>query len=222
MCTFWKGNIEFDMPQETFARHEFIRGRVILSLKKPIKARGFYINLVGMELVRDGEDETWNTFFHNTIHHSGDGLFSSGEYEFEIEVPNEAMHGMSLRPRKPEGALKEILIATAPRRQIEWHIIARLDIPMGLDISEKKRIYFKRTGDETGDYVEPGFKDHHQKRTAISQRRSQIAKGMKDTPGDEVYGEEVRFCPQCETPYHPEKGQRQCNIYGSYLPKNEK
>ena len=226
MCAFWKGSMELDMPQNTFALHEFIKGNVILKLKKPIKARGLFISLEGKEMVvTDGfHDEKprreWQIFCDKTSSLGGHMVYSSGEYEFKMEVPLEASRGLRKTRGKAGKILKTMGGFVGTPGIIEWHITARLDIPMGIDLSKKKQIFFRRTGDVPKKYEEGEFKHLSRAPASIGGRRRQLAVGMKDTPGDQVYGEGVGLCPQCESPYLKKKKEKQCDVCGTYLPES--
>ena len=145
MCAFRKGSMKIDMPRNTFALHEYIKGAVILRLKKPIKARGLSIHLEGKEMVytegaydKDPVRE-WQIFCDITVPLGGDRLYSSGEYEFNIDIPNEASHGLKKTIGKAGKALKTVGGIVGTPGTIEWHVIARLDIPLGIDLTKKKQ-----------------------------------------------------------------------------------
>jgi hypothetical protein len=66
-----------------------------------------------------------------------------GEYHFEIKIPADIL-GMG--PQMPEGRLGQVLkvvqtaaamTGTISRRRLQWYLLAKLDVPGGLDISKK-------------------------------------------------------------------------------------
>jgi len=66
-----------------------------------------------------------------------------GEYHFEIKIPADIL-GMG--PQAPEGKLGQVLkvgqtvaaiTGAIPRRRLQWYLLAKLDIPGGLDINKK-------------------------------------------------------------------------------------
>jgi hypothetical protein len=66
-----------------------------------------------------------------------------GEYRFEIKIPADIL---GIGPQRPEGTLGQPLkvaqtVATltgaTPRRRLQWYLLAKLDIPGGLDVSKK-------------------------------------------------------------------------------------
>ena len=223
MCAFWTGSMELDMPQSTFALHEYITGTVILRLRKPIKARGLSVRLEGKEMVftEGSYDEEpvreWKIFCEITVPLGGHMIYSSGEYEFKIDIPNEASHGLSKSRGRAGKILKTVGGIVGTPGIIEWHIAARLDIPMGIDLAKKKQIFFRQTGDVPKKYEEGEFRHLTRAPASIGGRRRQIAMKMKDVPGDQVYGEGVGLCPPCDSPYLKKKKEKQCDVCGEYL-----
>ena len=66
-----------------------------------------------------------------------------GEYRFEMKIPADIL---GIGPQAPEGKLGQVLkvgqtvaaiTGAIPRRRLQWHLLAKLDIPGGLDISKK-------------------------------------------------------------------------------------
>jgi hypothetical protein len=76
----------------------------------------------------------------------GEKEYSQGrEYRFEIKIPADTL---SMRPQisEVEGKLGQVLkvaqtaaamTGTIPFQRIKWYLLAKLDIPGGLDISKK-------------------------------------------------------------------------------------
>jgi len=74
----------------------------------------------------------------------GEKEYTEGrEYRFEIKIPADIL-GMG--PQTPEGKLGQVLkvgqtvaaiTGAIPRRRLQWYLMAKLDIPGGLDISKK-------------------------------------------------------------------------------------
>jgi len=65
------------------------------------------------------------------------------EYRFEMKIPADIL-GMG--PQTPEGALGQVvkvgqtvaaITGAVPRRRLQWYLLAKLDIPGGLDVSKK-------------------------------------------------------------------------------------
>lgn len=225
MCTFWKGSLELDMPQNTFALHEYIKGKVILKLKKPIKARGLSVRLEGKEMVftEGSYDEDpvreWQIFCEITVPLGGHMVYSSGEYEFKFEVPNEAARGVGKARGTAGKVLKSVGGFVGAPGVVDWHLFARLDVPMGIDLTDKKSIYFRMTGDVPKKSAQEELREASRFSSRFAGRRQIVIK-QQDVPGDEVYGEGVGLCPQCDSPYLKKKKEKQCSVCGTFLPES--
>ena len=66
-----------------------------------------------------------------------------GEYHFEIKIPGDILR---MGPQAPGGKFGQVLMVgqtvgaitgAIPRRRLQWYLLAKLDIPGGLDISKK-------------------------------------------------------------------------------------
>ena len=74
----------------------------------------------------------------------GEREYSEGrEYQFQIGIPADIL---GAGPQMPEGALGQVvkvaqtlgtITGATPRRRLQWYLLAKLDIPGGLDISKK-------------------------------------------------------------------------------------
>ena len=70
--------------------------------------------------------------------------YSEGrEYRFEIKIPADIL---GKTPQMPEGKLGEVLkvgqtiaaiTGAIPDQRLQWYLLAKLDIPGGLDVSKK-------------------------------------------------------------------------------------
>jgi len=74
----------------------------------------------------------------------GEREYSEGrEYHFEMKIPADIL---GTGPQMPEGALGQVvkvgqtiaaITGATPRRRLQWYLLAKLDVPGGLDISKK-------------------------------------------------------------------------------------
>jgi len=153
---FGKGKINIVIPKAHFAPGDTISGNVALTLKKPLKAREVSISLIGEQKTTQrkgmmGSQNTSTTTQRMRIYdfkHQLDSEkeYSQGqEYRFEIKIPADIL---SAKPQMPElgGKLGQGLkIAQAaaamtgaiPLQQTKWYLLAKLDIPRGLDVKKK-------------------------------------------------------------------------------------
>jgi len=74
----------------------------------------------------------------------GEREYSEGrEYHFEMKIPADIL---GIGPQTPEGTLGQVvkvaqtlgtITGATPRRRLQWYLLAKLDVPGGLDISKK-------------------------------------------------------------------------------------
>ena len=165
MFGFGKGKIDITIQKSNYAPGDTVSGNVALTLKKPVKAKEVSISLIGEEITTGGGGKVgWGggrtsggvgtmggggSTKIERIHDFKQQLDSEkeysqgGEYHFEIKIPADIL-GMG--PQTPEGKLGQVLkvaqtvatmTGTISRRRLQWYLLAKLDIPGGLDISKK-------------------------------------------------------------------------------------
>lgn len=162
---FGKGKINIAIQKTHYAPGDVISGNVSLTLKKPVRAREASISLIGEEITtggggnvgwgggrtssgvgmmggRAGSTQIERIYdFKQPL--DGDKEYSGGEYRFEIKIPADILgEGRQM----PEGKLGQVLnvaqtvarvTGTVARRRLQWYLLAKLDIPRGVDISRK-------------------------------------------------------------------------------------
>ena len=159
---FGKGKIGVAIQKGHYVPGDIISGNVSLTLKKPVKARGVSISLIGEHKATQtgtgfggpmggGGMSTSTTTKTVRIYDFKQQLdsqkeYSQGrEYHFEIKIPADTL---SMRPLVPEqeGKLGQVLkvaqtaaamTGAIPFQRIKWYLLAKLDIPGGLDIKKK-------------------------------------------------------------------------------------
>jgi len=155
---FGKGKINISLQKTGYAPGDTISGNVALALKKPVKARGVTISLIGeqkntkvggmMGNQSQGMSTTTKNIRIYDFKHQLDSEkeYSQGqEYHFEIKIPADIL---SAKPQMPElggklgQGLKVAQAAAAmtgaiPFQQTKWYLLAKLDIPGGMDITKK-------------------------------------------------------------------------------------
>ena len=160
-----KGKINITIQKTNYAPGDTISGNVALTLKKPMQAREVSISLIGEEIstggggtVGWGGGRTWGSVGTkgggggSTIERvydfkqqlDGEKEYSEGrEYQFEMKIPGDIL---GTGPQALEGKLGQALkvaqtVATftgaIARKRLQWYLLAKLDIPGGLDISKK-------------------------------------------------------------------------------------
>jgi hypothetical protein len=156
---FGKGKINIAIQKSHYAQGDIISGNVALTLKKPVKAREVSISLIGEQITTRGGGivgggQTSTTTQRTSIYDFKQQLDSEKEYSqgrkyhFEIKIP---ANTLSMRPQisEVEGKLGQVLkvaqtaatmTGAIPFQRIKWYLLAKLDIPGGLDISKKADI----------------------------------------------------------------------------------
>jgi len=157
---FGKGKINIALQKTHYAPGDIISGDVALTLKKPVKAREVSISLIGEHKATQtglgvggpmgGGGMSMSTttktvrIYDFKQQLDSEKEYSQGrEYHFEMKIPADTM---SMRPLMPEGKLGQVLnvaqtaaamTGAIPFQRIKWYLLAKLDIPGGLDIKKK-------------------------------------------------------------------------------------
>ena len=154
IAMFGKGKINILIQRTNYAPGDTISGNVVLTLKKPVKARELSISLIGEQKSTRVEGMTGSKDMSTTtkrIYDFKQQLDSEKEYSkeleyhFEIKIPADIL---STRPQIPElegklgQGLKMAQAAAAmtgaiPLQQTKWYLLAKLDLHGGLDIKKK-------------------------------------------------------------------------------------
>ncbi len=136
-----KGKIDVTIQKTYYAPGDTISGNVALTLKKPVKARKLSISLIGEQMVTTTQERTsvglggYSKSKSTTTRQvrvyefaqplDGEKEYSQGgEYPFETKIPADIL---SARPQTTYAA----------KSPVKWYLLAKLDIPGGLDISKK-------------------------------------------------------------------------------------
>jgi len=159
---FGKGKINIAIQKSHYAPGDIISGNVALTLKKPVKAREVSISLIGEHKITQTTPQVQGTMGGRGMSMStttkavriydfkqqldGEKEYSQGgEYRFEIKIPADTL---SMRPQlsEVEGKLGQVMrvaqtaaamTGAIPFQRIRWYLLAKLDIPGGLDINKK-------------------------------------------------------------------------------------
>jgi hypothetical protein len=159
---FGKGKINIAIQKSHYAPGDTISGNVALTLKKPVKAREVSISLIGEHKITQtiprvggttggGGMSTSTTTKTVRIYDFKQQLDSEkeysqgGDYRFEIKIPSDIMTGTP-QMTEAEGKLGQVLkvaqtaaamTGAIPFQRTKWYLLAKLDIPGGLDIKKK-------------------------------------------------------------------------------------
>jgi len=142
-----KGKIDIAIQKFNHAPGDTISGNVALTLKKPVKAREVSISLIGEQWITTTREEIYEETYrgmwgHNTekstaaqrvpIYESKQQLDGEREYVqgseyyfFEIKIPADILN---MRPQ---------MTGATQSSPVKWYLLAKLDIPRGLDMNKK-------------------------------------------------------------------------------------
>ena len=157
-----KGKINIAIQRTNYAPGDTISGNVVLTLKKPVKAREVSISFIGEQITTSREKKmelgigglSGGGSSHSQRMHiydfkqqlDGEREYSQGrEYRFELKIPADIMVGT---PQTPEvqgklGQVRKVvqvaklITGAALSSPVKWYLLAKLDIPRGLDISKQ-------------------------------------------------------------------------------------
>ena len=147
---FGKGKINIVVPKTNFAPGDKISGNVVLTLKKPVKSREASISLIGEQTTTKGgitsQEQTKSTTRIYDFKHRLDGekeYDKEARYDFEIKLPADIL---SRQPQMPQASgalgqgLKIVQAVTGMGIWSNWYLLAKLDVPGGMDINKKVQI----------------------------------------------------------------------------------
>jgi len=139
-----EGRIEIVLPKTNYVGGETIKGKLVLTLNQPKKAKGLRVELVARQKqiqrsrsAKGGTVVTEVDVYRFPSQLKGEGEFTSSEYEFELKVPDMP----SAVPNPKLELIPGVLSISAPSGYpMMWYVTASLDLPMSLDISKKVQI----------------------------------------------------------------------------------
>jgi hypothetical protein len=149
---FGKGKIEIAIAKTHFAPGDVISGDVRLTMKKPVKAKGISIYLIGEQTTTRGgglapaerPKATRVRLYEFKQQLDGEKEYSKGEdYKFEMKIPADILSGKPQMPQIGGKLGKGISIAQAVigvSTTTKWYLLAKLDVPRGIDIKKEVQI----------------------------------------------------------------------------------
>lgn len=143
-----EGSIEIQLPKFNYTQGETIKGKLVLKLNAPKKARELRVELVAERRITQTRIGTSGRRTHTSIERvyefklplRGEGEFTSSEYDFELQVPKFSAAVPGEVAGTPEGigaVVRTLLSLPSPP---SWYVIGVLDIPLSLDITKKVQI----------------------------------------------------------------------------------
>jgi hypothetical protein len=152
-----KGSVTVSIQKFSYLPGDTISGSVSLTVKKPVKAREMSISLIGerkvTRRVKSSSGSGTTTQVQTTRVYDfkqpldGEKEYTGpADYPFQIKIPADIL-GISSPPQMPDmpdGLATGIKIAqqfaamtgAMPASHTKWFLLAKLDIPGGMDISK--------------------------------------------------------------------------------------
>jgi hypothetical protein len=134
---------------------EIIKGTVKLQLKKPLNARKLEVGLVGRKIeqqsgirigMSQGSPKTgyqkstqYSTVYDFQIPLCGEQEYLEGVFPFEIKIPDGLLDNISSQGTVA-AAVNVLKTLSGVSSRVEWMVVARLDVPLKLDVSASQKI----------------------------------------------------------------------------------
>ncbi len=140
---FGKGKIAITLQRTDYIRGDTISGTVALTLDKAVKAREISISLIG-----EGTTTVTTPGIFRGVGVGSGGTMSTTTkctmrfYDFKQQLDNEKEYGQGQQYYSFEMKIPADILNIRPQiiGQPKWHLLAKLDIPHGLDISKKVKV----------------------------------------------------------------------------------
>jgi hypothetical protein len=150
---FLRGKIDIILEKFSFSPGEMIKGKVLIDLKKPTRARQLKIGFYGLKIIKERVTDakgnptirTRREFIHKfEMPLDGEKEYLKGEYHFEIKIPE----NIQKEPKKPKEGIFSILLrgaqilsqASGMTSRTEWYLETVLEIPMAFDMKKRASI----------------------------------------------------------------------------------
>ena len=151
MGLFGGEKITLMLEKYNYTPGETIKGTITLKLKKPTKARKFEVSFAGEKIERQTGmgvgptakrgSQTRRTFiYHFKMPLGGEGEYQTGEYPFEIKIPEDVKQAKQKLEGKVGTAVSALKAVSGVTSRIDWYVYANLDVPMKMDVNKKQKI----------------------------------------------------------------------------------
>lgn len=135
---------------------ETIKGTVKLQLKKPLNARKLEVGLMGRKIEQQsgirigmspGSHKTgyqkstqYSTVYDFQIPLCGEQEYLEGLFPFEIKIPDNILQENATSQGNVATAVNVLKTLSGVSSRVEWMVVARLDVPLKLDVSKSQKI----------------------------------------------------------------------------------
>ncbi len=138
-----KGTISLTVTKESYAVGDTIQGTLTLDLKKPLKAKELNITLLAHQKATQRVGTSYSTstvcVYEDTVKIAEGGDFAMGTqtYPFKIKIPITPLSGKTVAMGLAAFTKVSSLFG---KKNIQWSLVGRLDIPWALDVKKKLKL----------------------------------------------------------------------------------
>jgi len=154
MGLFGKEKITLALEKYDYTPGDKIKGTVTLNLKKPTNARKLEVSFIGRKITHQssisavgmasggshGSKTQYQTVYSFSMPLDGEKEYHTGDYPFEIKIPDNIFQGSPSVEGKLGSAVKAVQMLGGQSSHIDWLVKAQLDVPMKLDIKKSQKI----------------------------------------------------------------------------------
>lgn len=148
MGLFGPEKIVLTLEKYDYKPGEIIRGTVKLQLNKPMNAHMLDIGFIGKKIQQQGtyrsgsyqKSTQYSTVYDFHIPLGGEQEYMEGVFPFEIKIPENILQEQSSLLGNMATAVNVLKAISGVSSRIEWMVIARLELPLKLDVSASQKI----------------------------------------------------------------------------------
>ena len=156
MGLFGPEKIVVSLEKYDYKPGETIKGSIKLQLKKPLNARKLEVGLIGRKIEQQsgirigmspGSPKTgyqkstqYSTVYDFQMPLCGEQEYLEGVFPFEIKIPDSILQDNAASAGNVAAAVNVLRTLGGVSSRVEWIVVARLDLPMKLDVSASQKI----------------------------------------------------------------------------------
>ena len=148
MGLFGPSQMVLTLEKYNYKPGEIIKGTVKVQLKKPMNAEKLEVGFVGKKIQQQSTYQGGRyqkSTQHCTVYDfhvplGGQQEYLEGIYPFEIKIPETILQSESTLEGNVATAVNVLKTLSGISSRIEWMVVARLDLPMKLDVSASQKI----------------------------------------------------------------------------------
>ena len=148
MGLFGPEKIVLTLEKYDYKPGETIKGTVKLQLNKPMNAHKLDVGFIGRKIqqqssIRGGsyhKSTGYSTVYDFHIPLGGEQEYLEGVFPFEIKIPTNILEVESPLQGNVATAVNVLKTLSGVSSRVEWIVVARLDLPLKLDVSASQKI----------------------------------------------------------------------------------